>query len=275
MANVFGGNGNSSGSCSSGEIITAPRHHVTSSPVSAPQPNVFRDGASSSSPLNPKDFYTRREIDKYLKSKAENSSVYFQENLYTRSQVDQLISALNISTYATISHVNTSVSSLRSERDLNLAENYYQKTSLYTRAEVDTLLTNLSITGYVSLSPSSLDDVTIDPSSSTLSTSLLVRASNNSSDTEIQRWENSSTDFIASIYADGKSRFTNKMTVGENVNQNEVALDTSERRIANVAAPVDRFDAVNKLYMETFITSTIDNVLQDSDENYLVDALEY
>ena len=274
MANVFGGN-NNSGSCGSGEIISAPRHQVTSSPVSSPQPNVFRDGGSSSTSLNPRDFYTRREIDKYLKGKAEKSSVYFQESLYTRSQVDQLISALNISNYATASFVDTQISSLRSERELNLAENYYQKTSLYTRSEVDTLLTNLSTTGFVSLTPASLDDVTIDPSSSTLSTSLLVRSSNNSSETEIQRWENSSTDYVAAVYADGKSRFTNRMTIGENVNQGEVALDTSERRIANVAAPVDRFDAVNKLYMETFITSTIDDVLQDSDENYLIDALEY
>ena len=65
MANVFGGN-NNSGSCGSGEIISAPRHQVTSSPVSSPQPNVFRDGGSASTSLNPRDFYTRREIDKYL-----------------------------------------------------------------------------------------------------------------------------------------------------------------------------------------------------------------
>ena len=273
MANVFGGN--NSGSCGSGEIISAPRHQVTSSPVSSPQPNVFRAEGPTSTSLNPRDFYTRREIDRFLKNKAEISAVYPQEILYTRPEVDQLIASLNISGYATTSFVDTQISSLRSERDLNLAENYYQKTSLYTRGEVDTLLTNLTLTGYVSLTPSSLDDVTINPSSSTLSTSLLVRSSNDSSDTEIQRWENSSTDYIAGIYADGKSRFTNRMTIGENVSQGEVALDTSERRIANVAAPVDRFDAVNKLYMETFIVSTIDDVLQDSDENYLVDALEY
>lgn len=274
MANVFGG-GNGSCSPGSGEIISAPRPHVTSSPVNTPQPNVFRDGGSSSVNINPRDFYTKREIDKYLKSKAEKADVYPQSSLYTSSQVDQLLSALNLSSYATATSVSTQVAALRAETLLNLTENYYQRTSLYTRGEVDTLLTNLTLTGYVSLTPDSVDEVTIDPSSSTLSVSLLVKSSNNNSATEVQRWENSSTDYLAGIYADGKSKFTNRMTVGENVSEGEVAIDTSSRRIANVAAPVDRFDAVNKLYMETFIISTIDDVLQESDENYLVDALEY
>ena len=80
---------------------------------------------------------------------------------------------------------------------------------------------------------------------------------------------------LAAIYADGKATFTGKTTIGENVNTGEVALDTSERRIAGVANPVDNFDAVNKVYMETFITTTIDDVLTDTDENYIVDALQY
>jgi hypothetical protein len=91
----------------------------------------------------------------------------------------------------------------------------------------------------------------------------------------VQRWENSSTDFLGAIYADGRASFTNLTTIGANVNVGEVALDTSDRRISGVANPVNNLDAVNKSYMETFITTTIDDVLTDTDENYLVDAGQY
>ena len=77
------------------------------------------------------------------------------------------------------------------------------------------------------------------------------------------------------MYADGKAKFVNTVIVGQNVNVNGVGLELSERRISDVANPIDDFDAVNKHFMEAFITTTIDQATQTTDENYLVDALEY
>ena len=158
----------------------------------------------------------------------------------------------------------------------NLYYNYYNKTQLYTKTEIDYFLSSGAATGdYISKAPSTVDDVTITPQNINLSVSLLVKSGNNLAATEVQRWENSSTDHLASIFADGKAMFSNYVSIGENVNSDGVALDTNERRIANVADPVNNLDAVNKTYMERFITTTIDDVLTDSDENYLLDALEY
>jgi hypothetical protein len=277
MANVFGGN-SSSGNCgpSGGGIIQSPRQQVVPSRVVESNPNVFRGGTQSPGSINLRDFYTKREVDKYLDTKADTSSVYQKNALYTKLEIDQLIDDLNLSAYASTTYVNSSVSSQFSQINTTLAENYYQKSVLYTKTDVDGLIAALSITGdYVSKSPTSLTDVTIDPDSNNLPVSLIVRSSNNSATTEVQRWENSATDYLGAIYADGKAKFVNKVFIGENVNTGEVALNVNKKRIGDVADPVNEFDAVNKLYMETFITETIDNVLQESDENYLVDALEY
>lgn len=275
MANVYG-NGNTR-NCSSGNgILPAPRPTVVPARSVSAAPKVFKGEAPTPEQLNPRDFYTRREIDRYLDDKAEISDIYKKTESYSSSEVDQLISQLNISSYATQAYVTTSLSTQVSAINADLSSNYYEKTSLYTKSEIDSIIATANIgDNYVSKTPDSLSDITINPSVADLSVSLIVQSSNNTGTTQVQRWENASTDLLAAIYADGKATFTNLTTIGANVNAGEVALDTSDRRIAGVANPVNNLDAVNKSYMETFITTTIDDVLTDTDENYLVDAGQY
>lgn len=275
MANVFGGS--SSGSCSTGgQILPAPRQTVSpAGPVSS-APNVFKSGSSITKDIDLRDYYTRRQIDKALAAKANNTSVYTNTEVYNKSEVDDKVTALNISNYATNTAVSTSISALESTINATLANNYYQTSVLYTSAQVDSLISGVSSSGdYVSRTPSAVSEVTISPSSVSLSVSLLVRSSNNTETTEVQRWENTSTDFLAAIYADGKAKFTNYTSIGENVSSGDIALFTNNKRVSGVANPVNESDAVNKLYMETFITTTLDDVINDVDENYIVDALEY
>jgi hypothetical protein len=275
MANVFGNGSNRN--CSSGSgILPAPRPSVIPARPVASTPNVFKGEGATPDQLNPRDFYTRREVDRYLSDKADLSDVYTQEKSYSSIEVDQLLAQLNLSSYASIAYVDSSISSYVNSINANLNSNYYDKTQTYSKSEVNNLVSTADLgDNYVSKAPNSLADITINPGIDTLSVSLIVRSSNNTATTQAQRWENSATDLLAAIYADGKATFTNLTTVGENVSAGEVALYTSERRIAGVANPVNNLDAVNKSYMETFITTTIDDVLTDTDENYLVDALEY
>lgn len=278
MAKVFGGGNNSSGGCApgSGGILPSQPQRVTPARSVTSSPNVFRGETKSAGSIDLRDFYTKRDIDTYLDLKADLSDVYLKSDLYTKTEVDSLISGLNLSTYALRSYVDSEITDATSAINLDVSTKYYQKTVLYTKSEVDTLISSVSTNAdYISKSPSTVGDVTITPGNTTLSVSLLVKSSNNSATTEVQRWENSSTDHLASIFADGGAMISGYMSVGENTNTDAAALNTNERRIEGVADPINNLDAVNKTYMERFITTTIDDVLTDSDENYLIDALEY
>ena len=277
MANVFGGGSSSSGSCENGqEVIRAPRQQVVPPRNVQSKANVFNETNQGPGNLSLREFYTRREIDKYLDTKADISDVYAKESVYTKTEVNTLISNLNASTFVTSSYVDTKLADQLSSVNNNLAQNYYTKSVSYTKVQVDNLISALSITGdYISKTPASVDEVTIVPEVDNLAASLIVRSSNNTDSTEVQRWENTSTDYLGSVYADGKAKFVNTVTIGQNVNVGGIGLELSEKRISNVANPVSDFDAVNKNFMESFITSTIDQATQTTDENYLIDALEY
>ena len=277
MANVFGGGSNSSGSCgTNGTILQSPRQQVTPGRSVSSSPNVFSGESRAIGTTDLRDFYTKREIDKYLDTKADISKIYDRDVLYTRSEVDGLISNLSLGNYALTTYVDTELADQLSSINNNLAQNYYTQSVLYTKTQVDSLISALSITGdYISKTPATVAEVTIIPEVTNLSASLVVRSSNNTASTEVQRWENTSTDYLASIYADGKAKFVNTVTLGENVNAGGVGLELSERRISDVANPVEDFDAVNKQFMESFITTTIDQITQGTDGNFLLDALEY
>lgn len=277
MANVFGGGSNSSGSCGSGQdVIQAPRQQVVPSRNVSSRPNVFNETNQGPGNLSLREFYTKRELDKYLDSKADISNVYEKESTYTKIEVNALINNLNLSSFATSLYVDTELANQLSSINNNLAQNYYTKGVSYTKTQIDSLISSLSITGdYISKTPASTAEVTIVPEVSTLAASLIIRSSNNTDSTEVQRWENSSTDYLGSVYADGKAKFVNTVIVGQNVNSGGVGLELSEKRISKVANPIEDFDAVNKNFMESFITTTIDQATQATDENYLIDALEY
>jgi len=277
MANVFGGGSSSSGSCGNGqEIIRAPRQQVIPARSVAPRANVFNETSQRRGELNLRDFYTRREVDKYLDVKVDISDVYTKDSVYTKAEVNTLIANLNASSFATSSYVDAELASQLSSINTNLAQNYNTKSVSYTKVEVDNLISAISVTGdYISKTPASVDEVTIIPGVNNLTASLIIRSSNNLGSTEVQRWENSSTDYLGSVYADGRANFVNTVIVGKNVNADGIGLELSEKRISNVANPVNDFDAVNKHFMEQFITTTIDQATQETDENYLIDALEY
>ena len=277
MANVFGGGSTSSGSCGSNqEVIRAPRQQVVPSRSVSSSPNVFNETNQGPGNLSLREFYTRREIDKYLDTKADISEVYNKDSTYTKTEVDTLISNLNLPSFATSNYVDTELADQLSSINNNLAQNYYTKSVSYTKVQVDNLISALSITGdYISKTPASVDEVTIVPEVDSLAVSLIVRSSNNTDSTEVQRWENSSTDYLGSIYADGKAKFVNAVMIGQNVNTGGIGLELNEKRISNVANPINDFDVVTKHFMESFITSTIDQATQTTDENYLIDALEY
>jgi len=277
MANVFGGGSSSSGSCGNGQdVIQAPRQRVVPARNVSSKANVFNETNQGPGNLSLREFYTRREIDKYLDTKADISDVYAKDSVYTKTEVNALISNLNVSSFITSIDVDTKLADQLSSINNNLAQNYHTKSVSYTKVQVDNLISALSITGdYISKTPANVDEVTIEPEVNNLAASLIVRSSNNTDSTEVQRWENSSTDYLGSVYADGKAKFVNTVIVGQDVNVGGVGLELSEKRISNVANPVGDFDAVNKNFMESFITSTIDQATQTTDENYLIDALEY
>lgn len=267
----------SGGVCGSGiGTLPSPKQRVVASQSVASNPNVFRSNEPRGETVNSKDFYTRRELDKYLDEKADISSVYSKLETYTKTEVDNKVSGLNISAYALSTYVDSEINSSASSVTSYVATNYYLKTQLYTKVEIDSLVDSASLgDSYLSKSPTSISDITITPVNETLPVSLVVQSSNNLDTTQVQRWENSSTDHLASIFADGKFIVSNYVSIGENVNSDAAALSINERRIENLAEPINELDAVNKTYMERFITTTIDDVLTDSDENYLIDALEY
>ena len=275
MANVFG-NSNSRSCSSSGGILSAPKTTVVPARQTSSSPNVFRGDSAAPEQVNPRDFYTRREIDKYLDDKADLSSVYLKTETYSASEIDQRFFSLNLSSYASIAYVDQSISSQIAAINSDLGDNYYSKSQSYSKAEVDSLVSSASVgDSYVSKSPDSLEDITIVPSDPTLPVSLVVRSSNNDSTTLIQKWENSSTDLLAAIYADGQANFSKLVTIGENVNVGEVSINASERRVGGVADPINNLDAVNKSYMETWVTGAIEDITQNGNQNYLIDALEY
>lgn len=107
MANVFG-NGSTKSCFSGGDILPVPRPAVVPARSVSASPKVFKGGTSTSDQLNPLDFYTRRQIDRYLDDKANISDVY------NKSDVDELVSQLNISSYASLFYVDSSVSTLTS-----------------------------------------------------------------------------------------------------------------------------------------------------------------
>lgn len=274
--NVYSGGSSTSNYPPGGQILPAPRQTVSSAGPISSSPNVLKSGSAVSREIDLRDYYTRRQIDKALSAKVNSTSVYTNTEVYNKSEVDGKISDLNLSSYATDTELSTAISALESLINNNLTNNYYQSSILYTRAQVDSLISGISASGdYVSRNPSSISEITISPSSTSLPFSLLVRSPNNTETTEVQRWENTSTDFLAAIYADGKAKFTNYTSIGENVSSGNIALFTNDKRVSGVADPENPSDAVNKLYMETFITTTLDDVINDVDENYIVDALEY
>jgi hypothetical protein len=258
MANVFGdGGGNNCGT----EGI---------------QPNVCLKPNAGTYGVNLCDFYTKSDINKFLKTKVDVGSVY------DKGRVDSLLASLQ-------ANVNSSITSLTTEAELAAAlsalsqtiladvqNNYYTKTNLYTKYEIDALLSEVTTNpdDFVSKAPASLLQNTINPEGAQAIPLTLVASSASQVDV-VQQWIDHQSNSIGRVRKSGQVEFYGNMFLGKNIESWRPALDVSERRIAGVANPIHPLDAVNKDYMEDYITEVINNVVQGDDKNYIIDALVY
>ena len=278
MANVFGGGGSNCGTGGVQRVLpTSPDvTQSNSSQTFSTQPNVYSKPKAGVDGANLRDFYTKSDVNKFLKTKVDVGSVY------EKSEVDSLLASLQAG-------VNSSIISLTTEAELAAAltslsqtlladvqNNYYTKTNLYTKSEIDTLIADVTTDpdDFVSKVPTSLLQNVIDPGVSQAIPLTLVASSSSQVDV-VQQWIDHEANSIGRIRKSGQVEFYGNLFLGENIESWRPALDVSERRIAGVANPIHPLDAVNKDYMEDYITEVIDNVVQGDDKNYIIDALVY
>lgn len=278
MAKVFGGGG--SASCGDGGIgrvlptsSEALRGGQTQAFTSAP--NVYSKTQSAVGGADLQDFYTKSEVQKFLRNKADISSVY------TKAEVDGSLTALegrieqSLVPFVTESEVNVKISASYDSFLSYLAQNYYNKTQTYSKGQVDSLLAAINVgDGFVMKQPATTVDNTISPGSNEAVPLTLV-ASTDADITTIQHWVDNQSNSVGRVRTSGRVEFYGHMVLGQNIETWRPALDANRRRVSGVADPVHPLDAVNKTFMEGFITETIDNITQGDDKNYIIDALEY
>jgi hypothetical protein len=243
----------------------------------ASSPNVFSKGENSGEGVNLRDFYTKSEIQKLLKLKADISAVYTEE------EVDQLLLDLrasinlDLTDFITEEQADQKISDSYDNVVTYLGTNYYDRTVLYTKAQVDSLLANVvdvSTDDFVLREPSSTSNNTINPGSNNAVPLTLV-ASNNVNATTVQHWVNSQSNSIGRIRSSGQVEFYGYMSLGENIESWRPALDVNIRRISGVADPIHVFDAVNRKYMEDFVIEAVSDVQQGEVGTLDVDCLTY
>lgn len=278
MANIFGGGGSNCGTGGIQRVIpTSPE--VTQSNASqtfSTQPNVYSKPKTGTDGINLRDFYTKSDINKFLKTKADISSVY------NKSEVDSLLTSLqgninsSITNLVTDSELSSALNSLSQTIISDVQDSYYTKDVLYTKYQVDALLEEVATNpnNFISDTPSSLLQNTINPGASQ-AIPLTVVASSSPQINVVQQWIDNESNSIGQIKKTGRVEFYRGMSIGQNVESWRPALDVSQRRIASLADPIHSLDAVNRGFMEDYITEVIDNVVQGDDKNYIVDALEY
>jgi len=278
MANVFGGGG---GNCGTGGVqrVLPTSPDATQSNASqtfSTQPNVYAKPKAGTDGINLRDFYTKSDINKFLKTKADIGSVY------DKSEVDSLLAALQASVNSSIlplvteAELASALSSLSQTLLADVQSNYYTKDVLYTKYELDILFADVTTDpdDFVSKSPTLLLQNTIDPGSSQAIPLTLVASESTQVDV-VQQWIDHEANSIGRIRKSGQVEFYGNLILGENIESWRPALDASERRIAGVADPIHTLDAVNKGFMEDYVTEVIDNVVQGDDKNYIIDALVY
>lgn len=278
MAKVFGGG--SSPSCGDSGINrvlpTSPealRGGQTQSFSSTP--NVYSKTQSAVGDSNLQDFYTKSEVQKLLRTKADISSVY------TKDEVDGTLAALeaeigqSLIAFITESEVDAKISASYDSILSYLAQNYYTRSQTYSKSQVDSLIAAIEVgDGFVMKQPSTTADNTISPGANE-AVPLTLIASTDPDITTIQHWIDNQSNSVGRVRTSGRVEFYGHMVVGQNIEAWRPALDANERRIAGVADPIHTLDAVNKGFMEDYITEVIDNVVQGDDKNYIIDALVY
>ena len=276
MANVFGGGGGSCGTGGVQRVLPTSPDVTQSTQTFSTQPNVYSKPQSTTENVNLRDFYTKAEVNKVLKTKADVGSVYDKDT------VDSLLQTLE-------GQINTSIDGVVSEAELssqllslsqtiqgNIQSNYYEQSVLYTKYEIDALIAEVTTNpdDFVNKAPTSLLQNTINPLTNEAIPLTLIASSSPNVDV-VQQWIDDESNSIGRIRTSGQIEFYGNLFLGQNVEAWRPALDVSERRIAGVADPIHILDAVNKGFMEDYITEVIDNVVQGDDKNYIIDALVY
>jgi hypothetical protein len=276
MANVFGGGGGSCGTGGVQRVLPTSPDVTQSTQTFSTQPNVYSKPQSTTENVNLRDFYTKAEVNKVLKTKADVG------NVYDKDTVDSLLQTLE-------GQINTSMGGMVSEAELSaqllslsqtiqgdIQSNYYEQSVLYTKYEIDALIAEVTTNpdDFVNKAPTSLLQNTINPLTNEAIPLTLIASSSPNVDV-VQQWIDDESNSIGRIRTSGQIEFYGNLFLGQNVEAWRPALDVSERRIAGVANPIHSLDAVNKDYMEDYITEVIDNVVQGDDKNYIIDALVY
>lgn len=279
MANVFGGGGSSPSCGDSGisRVLPTSQEALNSTQTQSfsSTPNVYSKTRSATGEANLQDFYTKSEIQRLLKTKADITSVY------TKAEVDasltQLESEINASLiqFITEAEVNTKISASYDSILSYLAQNYYTRSQTYSKGQVDTLIAAIEVgDGFVLKQPTTTADNTIAPGANEAVPLTLV-ASTDPDITTIQHWVDNQSNSVGRVRTSGRVEFYGHMVLGQNIESWRPALDANIRRISGVADPIHTLDAVNRKYMEDYIVEVIDNIQQGEDGAYDIDCLVY
>lgn len=282
MAKVFGGG--SSSPCgdsgisrvlpTSSDVLRSGQTQTFSS-----TPNVYSKTQSAVGDSNLQDFYTKSEVQKLLRTKADISSVY------TKDEVDGAFATLEaeinqaLIPFITEAEVDTKITTSYDSVLSYLSQNYYSKTQTYSKTQVDSLIAGIEIgDNFIVKQPQTTADNTISPGANE-AVSLTLIASSDPDITTIQHWVDNQSNSVGRIRTSGRVELYGYMVLGQNIESWRPALDANERRISGVANPVHALDAINKKYMENFISDAIseiiNSIVQEGDKNYIVDALTY
>jgi hypothetical protein len=279
MANVFGGGGSSCGDSGISRVLPTSSEAIQGSQTQTftSSPNVFSKTRGGVDGVNLRDFYTKSEVQKLLKLKADISTVYTEE------EVDQLLLNLrasinlDLADFITEAQADQKISDSYDDVVSYLGINYYDRTVLYTKTQVDSLLAGIagiSTDDFVLKEPGTTLNNTVNPGSNN-AVPLTLIASSNTNITTVQHWIDSQSNSIGRIRNSGRVEFYGYMSLGENIESWRPALDANERRISGVADPIHSLDAVNKNYLETYVIDAVDGIIQGTEMVYNIDCLEY
>ncbi len=275
MANVFGGGGN----CGTGgvqKVLPTSPDVTQSTQTFSTQPNIYSKPQSTTENIDLRDFYTKVEINKVLKTKVNIGSVYDKDTV--DSLIQTLEGQINSSTAGMVTDAELSQQLLSLSQTLlgDIQTNYYGKSVLYTKYEIDELIAEVTTDpdDFINKAPTSLLQNTINPLTNQAIPLTLIASSSPDVDV-VQQWIDNESNSIGRIRTSGQIEFYGNLFLGQNIESWRPALDVSERRIAGVADPIHVLDAVNKGFMEDYVTEVIDNVVQGDDKNYIIDALVY
>ena len=223
-----------------------------------------------------RDFYTKSEVRRLLRTKSDVHSSATKEELDVAViSLEQKIQENTIH-FVNDNDVDLKISSSFQNVLDYLASNYIEGLYLYSKSEVDEKFNEIDLNeaDLLKKSPDTTLENTIDPQSK-FAIALTIKGSSHPEIFSIQEWIDYEDNTVGRVRSDGRVDFYGSMFLGNKIETWRPALNVNERRISGVANPIHALDAVNKDYVEDYITKIIDNIVQGDDKNYVVDALVY